>query len=970
MDAFNARSWTFWMGRLPCCLLSCFLIFLQSAVLLAGFSVATDNGKVIILEDSVIGNIGSLEAQAVIKAGFTPDIVNATVWATMTTAQFEAYRGILIGDPGCSLLAKAADFPLYFNYGEAAINNAPTWIAAVTGNILIVGTDPAYHYNEGRTGAKVLIESGVAFAISSSMGTGAYICLSCSGGAGPDYESWLSNFGGTWKLRQPDCDSTITILATHPALSNLTSADLSDWQCSSHETFESFNTERFLPLAKASDNDLPYIVASGQNLAAISPPFPPQLQPPPPYPPLFNPPPLGSFPPASLPPPSTTSASSTNALERCNVPCDPYSSLPNRCCDAEGLLGICCPGACGNTVALSGGGSVATCLGPGGASPINYPSTSPSIPPLNPTESPSPSGTPAPTVRSELQRCSDLCPDANFPNRCCDAVGLSAVCCPAQCGDIVSLPGGGSVATCQGLGGTVPTLTSQPLIPTPSNTRGTDGPILFPFQFCDPDSDFPNRCYNVDGSSFTCCGQESCRTGPASAIPLCANGLPGSNFQHFESHAKPPEPSPKHPEPHDQHPESDLKHPEPTSEHNSPHYKHTDPFSEDYFEHSEPNARHNSPHYQHTDPFSEHSEPIAEHTKPGHRHSEPSPKHPKRHDQHTESDPKHTEPHPQHNSAHYQHPHSFANHTQPYAEYTEPKAKYTGSQPHYTEPYFDKRNSPVYKPLTAPSITQKESAGGIIQSIQGDGYCGLSDTVPADIPPEYFDVSYAIDFYGRNVDDAAPGEVFSYTVKVSGPYFEALLEVNSVTNVITFQVEGATVQIDATTGDILDQRDAPASAESGGRKLLAESKELSPPCAKREATCTGVTSFQTATLCQGITKTSLLKTACAKVASFFRSRVPKLPPTILDNLCSFLVDTTKKGCEKAIDCETYGLGTCCNFTHSCADFDFTFSGSFDQCLIDCVQIATDCCTSVPLPPVAVQICININYSACTPECVC
>lgn len=105
------------------------------AVLLSAVAAATAGaqapaaGKVLMLGSSV-GGEGSVYEQQAVADGFDVDVVDDATWSSMTTAQFAAYRAIVIGD-----------------WGEitAAEGNTAAWGPAVTGNILLSSGDEGSH---------------------------------------------------------------------------------------------------------------------------------------------------------------------------------------------------------------------------------------------------------------------------------------------------------------------------------------------------------------------------------------------------------------------------------------------------------------------------------------------------------------------------------------------------------------------------------------------------------------------------------------------------------------------------------------------------------------------------------------------------------------------------------------------------------------------------------------------------------
>ncbi len=195
-------------------------------------SAAVD--KVLIL-DSTVGGGGqlpanSLEATYAASLGFTVDIVNAATWGSMTTSDFAGYRAIILGDPTCSSAVSNLAAPT---------GNASTWAAATTGNVIVVGTDPVWHSRHGGK-SDALTKRGIDFAVADAGKTGAYITLSCYyGGSTPNTPvPALSGFG-SFAVRGA-CGNNVKIVATHPALSGLTEASLSNWSCSIHEAFDSW----------------------------------------------------------------------------------------------------------------------------------------------------------------------------------------------------------------------------------------------------------------------------------------------------------------------------------------------------------------------------------------------------------------------------------------------------------------------------------------------------------------------------------------------------------------------------------------------------------------------------------------------------------------------------------------------------------------------------------------------------------
>jgi hypothetical protein len=240
---------------------------------LAASPVHAIGADVLILDSSVTGGMSSLEALTVVNdLGLTVDLVSDATWASMTAADFASYRAIVVGDPTCGFVSPVVSA------------NACLWNAQVDGNVIIISTDPVYHQAQG--GAQ-LVKSGIAYAAADPTKTGAYICISCeysSSPAGTPVTELAGFCGGcpsncfttTGAL---GCFNNTHIVATHPALTGLTDADLANWSCSVHGVFDTW-APGFIPLAIALDPagpftagdgtvGYPYIVARGDDLEPI-----------------------------------------------------------------------------------------------------------------------------------------------------------------------------------------------------------------------------------------------------------------------------------------------------------------------------------------------------------------------------------------------------------------------------------------------------------------------------------------------------------------------------------------------------------------------------------------------------------------------------------------------------------------------------------------------------------------------------
>jgi len=232
------------------------------------------------------GNPLSVEEQEAAALGLTVDIATPAQWAAMTTAQFAAYKALILGDPTCQGGGTANPFT------AAALANKNVWGPAVNGNIAIYGTDPTFHTEFGPfTGPRQVVHSSIAFAASSGTGkTGAYITLSCyyHGTAAHTPVPLLDAFEtvpGQFTVTGVGCYNNAHIVATSSALVGLTDANLSNWSCSVHEAFDLWASDfTVLVIARnigtsytAPDGSVgtPYVLARGNISAgdiALSPP--------------------------------------------------------------------------------------------------------------------------------------------------------------------------------------------------------------------------------------------------------------------------------------------------------------------------------------------------------------------------------------------------------------------------------------------------------------------------------------------------------------------------------------------------------------------------------------------------------------------------------------------------------------------------------------------------------------------------
>jgi hypothetical protein len=107
--------------------------------LLAGLAASALGGDLLFVEP--------LQGQEYTEAsslGFTPDYITQEQWLAMTTAQFAAYKAIILAD----------------NDGDGDLsdiqfleNSTAVWSPAVTGNMILIG-----NFHQPITGIKILID--------------------------------------------------------------------------------------------------------------------------------------------------------------------------------------------------------------------------------------------------------------------------------------------------------------------------------------------------------------------------------------------------------------------------------------------------------------------------------------------------------------------------------------------------------------------------------------------------------------------------------------------------------------------------------------------------------------------------------------------------------------------------------------------------------------------------------------------
>lgn len=242
---------------------------------------APDPGNSVVILKSTTGFADpSLEKAKATALGLTVVEMSDVDWLATTTAEFATYNAIIIGDPTCMGLG-------YPGWLTAEASRA-VWGPAVTGNVVVVGTDPTFHSSyafgglPGSDGDQVAA-SGIEFVVDSPGKTGAYIAMSCVYHDTPlGTPVPLLDVFGAFTAMGVGCYNDTHIVAVHDAITGLTDASTSDWFCSVHNAFDSFPPD-FLPLVIAegiggpgslmfADGTfgVPYILARGEELSPVA----------------------------------------------------------------------------------------------------------------------------------------------------------------------------------------------------------------------------------------------------------------------------------------------------------------------------------------------------------------------------------------------------------------------------------------------------------------------------------------------------------------------------------------------------------------------------------------------------------------------------------------------------------------------------------------------------------------------------
>lgn len=218
-------------------------VFVSITIFSTAHAVPIGN-KVAVYGPTAISNFSTTYNAHLTSLGVTVDIISGAVWDTMTTADFAEYRALIVPDANRSARS---------TYLTQLENSRTDWSPAVNGNMIIVGTDEASH---GTTRSPFIIEPGLDFVLSDPTKTGMYISMSefyetySSPTSAPSPTSssdlnidLLDQFGtfGAQGATVGACADDVHIVDTS-VLSGTTDAQLSNWGCSIHEYFTTFDS--------------------------------------------------------------------------------------------------------------------------------------------------------------------------------------------------------------------------------------------------------------------------------------------------------------------------------------------------------------------------------------------------------------------------------------------------------------------------------------------------------------------------------------------------------------------------------------------------------------------------------------------------------------------------------------------------------------------------------------------------------
>ena len=259
------RRWT----RMPVAVTVSMVLALTSLVSLTPSSAgAATSLTALVYGPSLYSGATSLEVVDLQALGYSVTIASDAQWAAMTTADFSAYGLLVIGDPRCNDI-----------FSGTLDSLAAVWTPAVTGNVVVFGTDPSFHAGS-HSGAATFESHALAFAGAEAGATGLYLSLSCSGN---DSQPVLDALAPGMTVGSGSYSDNITdVTAAGAATLNITGADLTGWNSSVHEYIDQWPAN-YTPLGIVQSSNgcaslittpggvtgCPYILARGATYGAV-----------------------------------------------------------------------------------------------------------------------------------------------------------------------------------------------------------------------------------------------------------------------------------------------------------------------------------------------------------------------------------------------------------------------------------------------------------------------------------------------------------------------------------------------------------------------------------------------------------------------------------------------------------------------------------------------------------------------------
>lgn len=154
----------------------------------------------------------------------------------MTTADFAKYKAIVIPDCLCNTSLSTIQF---------LDDTKRVWSPAVTGNMVLIGTDPSFHAKWfDLPGAYAMMQDALSLVSMGKNGTGMYFSLSCyyQSNAAPmpiEALSEIGNFQVRGNLSHP-CLNNAHLVAKSSVMTSLNDDIASNWNCSVHEVFSEY----------------------------------------------------------------------------------------------------------------------------------------------------------------------------------------------------------------------------------------------------------------------------------------------------------------------------------------------------------------------------------------------------------------------------------------------------------------------------------------------------------------------------------------------------------------------------------------------------------------------------------------------------------------------------------------------------------------------------------------------------------